>query len=149
MLPVKITIDLYFYRQVLRIEQIFDAILESHQRSQHAGHNKTFALVKQRYYGISRDEVIWLLRLCNICLQSRPSNTRAPLEAIESGYTLERVQIDLLDMRAVPHKGNLWILHIKDHFSKFSFLYPLSDKSSAGVAKCMVRYCWNTKNYPK
>lgn len=43
-------------------------------------------------------------------------------------------------MRATPHKENHWILHIKDHFSKYSFLYALCDKTAAGVAKCIAQW---------
>jgi hypothetical protein len=127
-------------RIVVRAEQVHDAIIECHQRCSHGGYTKTFNQVKERYYGISRDEVIWLLKNCSICLQCRPSNTRAPLQPIVSGYTLQRVQIDLVDMRSTPHKGYHWILHIKDHFSKYSFLYPLVDKTAAGVAACIAAW---------
>lgn len=34
----------------------------------------------------------------------------------------------------------LWILYLKDHFSKVSFFYALSDKISAGVAKCVGQW---------
>ena len=94
-------------------------------------------MVRQRFYGIARQEVIWILKHCNICSQNRPTNTKAPLEPIQSHYTLERVQIDLVDMRANPHANNLWILHLKDHFSKASFLYALPNKTAEGVAKCI------------
>ena len=124
----------------MRADYVYDAILDSHQRSHHAGYTKTFHLVQERFYGISQQEVVWLLKHCTTCLQSRPSNTRAPLEPIESSYTLQRVQIDLVDMRATPHNGMHWILHIKDHFSKLSFLYALSDKTATGVAKCVAEW---------
>ena len=112
-------------------------MLDCHQRSQHAGYIKTFNLVREQFYGIIRQEVHWLLKHCNICCPNRPSNTKAPLEPIQSHYTLERVQIDLVDMRANPHPNNLCILHLKDHFSKASFLYALPNKTAEGVAKCI------------
>jgi len=43
-------------------------------------------------------------------------------------------------MRATPHNGYHWILHIKDHFSKYTFLYALRDKTSAGVAACIAQW---------
>lgn len=42
-------------------------------------------------------------------------------------------------MRATPPNGNHWILHIKDHFSKYSFFYALPDKTAAGVAKSVAQ----------
>ena len=76
----------------------------------------------------------------SICLQTRLSKTRAPLQSIQSNYTLERVQIDLVDMHATLHKSNHWIVHVKDHFSNASFLYALTDKTAADAAKCMAEW---------
>ena len=101
------------FRRVVQLEEVYETIMESHLRSQHAGHSKTFSIIKERFYGISREEVVWLLRHGGICLQTQPSNTRAPLEPIHSGYTLERVQIDLVDMRATPHEIYHWISSAK------------------------------------
>jgi len=42
--------------------------------------------------------------------------------------------------RSTPDHGNHWILHIKDHFSKYSFLYPLTDKTAERVAKCIAAW---------
>jgi len=43
-------------------------------------------------------------------------------------------------MRATPHNSYHWILYIKDHFSKYTFLYTLRDKTSAGVAACIAQW---------
>ena len=43
-------------------------------------------------------------------------------------------------MRATPNKGNHWILYIKDHFSKYSFLYALHDTTAIGVANCIAQW---------
>jgi hypothetical protein len=64
----------------------------------------------------------------------RPNRTRPPLEPIISECALERVQIDLVDMRHQPNRQYKWILHVKDHFIKFSCLYPLKSKQAEEVA---------------
>jgi hypothetical protein len=48
-----------------------------------------------------------------------------------SGCAVERVQIDLVDMRHQPDRQYEWILHAKDHCSKFSCL---KSKQAEGVA---------------
>jgi hypothetical protein len=48
------------------------------------------------------------------------------------------VQIDLVDMCHEADEVFKWILHIKDHFSKYSCLYPLRSKHSADVTECMA-----------
>jgi len=64
--------------------------------------------------------------------------TLAPLEPIESSCTLGWSYGYESHTRSTPDHGNHWILPIKDHFSKYSFLYPLTDKTAEGVAKCIT-----------
>ena len=48
---------------------------------------------------------------------------------------LERVQIDLIDMRHEPDGQWKWIVHMQDHFSKFSKLDASKSKSAEEIAK--------------
>ena len=48
-------------------------------------------------------------------------------------FLLSTLQIDLIDMRHLPHDGNKWILHIVDHWSKFNLTYPLPQKTAKEV----------------
>ena len=42
--------------------------------------------------------------------------------------------MDLIDFRGLPDKNFKYILHIKDHFTRFSWAYPLSSKRTNVVA---------------
>lgn len=44
--------------------------------------------------------------------------------------------MDLIDFTSVPDGDYLWILHMRDHYSKFSWAFPLKSKRAAGVAEC-------------
>ena len=48
---------------------------------------------------------------------------------------LQRLQMDMIDFSSNPDRGMKWILHIRDHFSKFSWAYSLPTKQAAGVAQ--------------
>ena len=65
---------------------------------------------------------------------NRPAATKAPLQPIITGRAWERVQIDLIDMRHEPSGQFKWILHIKDHFSKYTQLYPLKSMHAEPIA---------------
>lgn len=54
------------------------------------------------------------------------------------GY-LTRVQMDLIDMRSIQDGEFQWILHTKDHFSKFSWAYPLCSKEAQPVAEKLLQ----------
>ena len=35
-----------------------------------------------------------------------------------------------------------WILHMIDHFTKYSWLYPLKNKEAEDVLECLSQFCW-------
>ncbi|CAF4507119.1 unnamed protein product, partial [Didymodactylos carnosus] len=45
----------------------------------------------------------------------------------------------LIDMRSMPDDEYKWILHTKDHFSKFSWAYPLKLKEAEPVAAKLLQ----------
>ncbi len=118
----------------------FDIIARVHAAGGHNGYKKTYQRVKNEAYGISRDDVQWLLEHCQVCMVNRQNITRAPLQPIVALNVHERVQADLIDMRTKPDGSFVWILHIKDHFSKHSMLYALTSKKSSEIAYYISLY---------
>ena len=53
---------------------------------------------------------------------------------------MERLQIDIIDMRHIPDGRFKWMCHIKDHFSKFPALYACKSKSASEIADCVSNY---------
>ena len=119
---------------VIRENEVFDKIISIHNRLQHPGYKITHQALKEQFYGISREDVEWIIKHCILCAQNSANNSQAPLQPVQSTCILDRVQIDLVDMRATPDGNYKWILHLKDHFSKFTTLYPLADKTAESVA---------------
>ena len=127
-------------RQVVVQEEIFRVIEQEHLLSKHAGQDTTWASIRGVYYGISRAEVKFLIKQCEICHRRAANKSRGLLTPILSTELFERVQIDLIDFRHQPDAPYgptgpkyHWVMHIKDHFSKFTQLYPLQSKASAEV----------------
>lgn len=68
-----------------------------------------------------------------MCMLNRQNTTRAPLQPIVVRKILARVQADLIDMRTKLDGEYVWILHLKDHFSKFSMLDALTGKRASEI----------------
>lgn len=47
--------------------------------------------------------------------------------------------MDLIDMRSMQDGAYQWILHTKDHFSKYSWCYALRSKEAEGVAEKLLQ----------
>ena len=52
---------------------------------------------------------------------------------------MTRLQIDLIDMRTRPDGEFKWILHCRDHFSKYSWAYALPNKEAQYAVEHLVQ----------
>lgn len=115
--------------------QVYSIIVNTHCSIPHGGQEKTFSRLSAEYYAIIRPEVHWLLKHCKVCGLNRPNRTRPPLEPIVVSHLFERVQIDLIDMRHEPDDQFKWICHMKDHWSKLSFLRAATSKTADEIVE--------------
>ena len=122
-------------REVKTDRELADAIIDVHISLGHSGQLGTASEVLQRYYGVTREEIIALVKHCAICARNRASNSKGELKPIRSKRIFERVQIDLIDMQHSADRDFNWICHMEDHFSKFHQLYALPKKEPYFVAR--------------
>ncbi len=131
-------------REVISELQIWDTIIQNHNSLGHAGQDPTAKAINRAYYGITRDEVIFLIKLCEICHRKAPSKSKGPLKNIISTEVFERVQIDLIDMRSTPDVTTsgtfLWICHLLCRFCKIRMLIAMFNKEAATVARAIPRW---------
>ncbi|KAL5505829.1 hypothetical protein EMCRGX_G007339 [Ephydatia muelleri] len=104
--------------------------------------------VQSLYSYIPRVVVEKYVSLCSTCSLRKPQHTKAPLRPIIADGLFSRIQIDLIDMRHMPHNGCNWILHIVDHWSKFNFAFPLVKKKANHVVKVLHNYVFPVFGLP-
>ena len=111
-------------------EQVFDAILSSHEAVGHAKSERTHKMVTKKFSNISRSMVELFIQLCPRCATTRivPAK-KLPRKPIISETFNDRGQVDLIDMQSVPDGPFNWILHYQDHLTKFCYLRALRKKS--------------------
>ena len=71
-------------RYVVLESEALDLIISEHLQLLYTGRDKVWASIQQKYYGISRQEVAFVLKLCKNCILNRPATTKAPLVPIIS-----------------------------------------------------------------
>ena len=109
---------------------------------------KTYEACSEVFYGISKKDVRFILSQCAQCKLSARSKGKPAIQPIISSCVLERLVIDLIDMRSTADGDYKWILQMKDHFSRYVFAYALKDKSADTVGKILEE--WFLQNgYPK
>eukprot|EP00731_Ephydatia_muelleri_P035440 Em0124g10a len=128
-------------RRVATVEEFYSILEQVHSKDcLHAGSKKTFAKVQSLYSHVPRSVVEHFIKLCETCSLRVPQKTKPPLRPIVANGFFSRVQIDLIDMRHLPHDGNKWILHIVGHWSKFNLAYPLPQKTAKEVANALEKW---------
>ncbi|CAF4559389.1 unnamed protein product, partial [Didymodactylos carnosus] len=120
-------------------ESLFNIIKECHEAVSHGGRDKTLTEVNSHYSWVPKIVIEIYLKTCVACQVRKPLKHPVVSKPIISLGVMTRLQIDLIDMRTRPDIVSSdivysWILHCIDHFSKFTFAYPLKNKSAVEVA---------------
>lgn len=93
---------------------------------------------------MTREEIVFLIKLCEICHRKAPSKSKGPLKPIILAKLFERVQIDLIYMRSTPDitaNGTYkWVAHLVCCMSKVRMLFALPNKEAATVAQAVNRW---------
>ncbi|CAF4638969.1 unnamed protein product, partial [Rotaria sp. Silwood2] len=120
-------------------ETYYNVIREAHITISHGGRDKTIHELNSHYSRIPRFAVEIFLKQCVSCQTRKPIKQHVITKPIISFGVMTRLQIDLIDMRTRSDTLNSditynWILNCIDHFSKFTWAYPLKNKSAVDVA---------------
>ncbi|CAH1258983.1 KRBA2 [Branchiostoma lanceolatum] len=126
-------------RPVVPKEDIFDTIKCCHTRVGHSRRDKTWLEINNNYSWIRHDLLALYLSTCRECSTRVPLKKPAAGRPIISLGFMTRMQMDLIDMTSRPDEDYKWILHMRDHFSKFSWTHPLTSKRVSEVAEKLVQ----------
>ena len=108
---------------------------DAHSAIAHRGRDKTDHYVRERYAGINQEVTELFVSLCTLHQSQRSvtSYMKKPvINPIAADSFLKHVEIDLTDFRNLLcscSSSHKWMLHINDHYSKYSWLIPLTSKT--------------------
>ena len=122
-------------RKMMIENELWNFVCTTHNSLEHVEQNSTFKEINMNYYEINRNEVIFLIKLCEICQRKHHSRFKDSLIFIVSIKMFERVQMNLIDMRSIFDRDMCWICHIKNHMSKFHQLYAMKNKKTVIVTR--------------
>ena len=125
--------------------EIFKTLCEAHSAMAHRGKDKTEHYIRESYVEISQEVITLFVSLCKFHQQHCSVTSHVKKTVIkplmEDGF-LKHVEIDLIDFRKLPCTCNAthkWVLHITDHSSKFTWLYPLHSKETEEVVEALEK----------
>ena len=117
------------------IECYHNSVLSGHQ-----GRKRTTQLVAKTFFwpGMGKDIRRWI-RSCLACAKRKtPRPRRAGIrEAKQALYPGETIAIDIWGPFCKSERGNMWVLTIIDHFTKWPMAIALPDRTTALIAKAI------------
>jgi len=97
--------------------------------SGHPGRDATSRKLHDSWFYVPYHLVSYYVRLCPGCSQKRPVPKPLAGTWIKAEGPMERIQVDILDMSAMLDGQHRWIIHARDHFTKFNWARPLTEKT--------------------
>lgn len=135
-------------KKVVPKRDIYRLLCEAHTATAHRGRDKTERYLRNYYTGISQDVVNLFVSLCKLHQEQKSvtNHCKKPiLTPIKANQFLGHVEMDLIDFRNLPcecHLRHLWVLHVVDHYTKFSWLFALKRKQTEEVAGALTNLFW-------
>ena len=123
-----------FNTEVVTYDRIHAILVSAHCIGvKHAGETKTSRFIARTYTGIPRRAITLFCQMCGPCNTNKPAFPRAVRRPIKAEKVFERWQVDCIDMQAYQFEDFKWILHIKDHNSKYSWAFACKRKTMAEI----------------
>ena len=109
----------------------------------HRGLERTLQLLKQNHteWPLMRQQVKQFIKNCPCC--QKMSYIKYPIHAhpftLSTYEPFVRIHIDTIgEMPRKDEAGNLYVLVIRDSFSRFTLLYPIADTTAKNAVKCLM-----------
>ena len=108
----------------------------------HMGKRRCYAAIMRQYFWYKMHEDIrWWIKTCEVCQRrKRPYPTpKAPMTIYVTGHPNERVSMDVVGPMEKSEAGNLYMLCMTDHFTKFAKAVPVPDQSAQTLMSAFMK----------
>jgi hypothetical protein len=121
-------------RRIVVVESYFVVLKDIHLKTGHGARDKMRHEMKEHFDWIPFHVIDIFLQCCASCAVRKSCKQPVVPTAIVSVGFLTRLQIDLIDFRTRPDNDFQWILHCRDHYSKYSWAHALKSKEAEPIA---------------
>ena len=118
----------------------------------HLGRDKTGEQVQLRCYWPNwTQDVRYTIKTCDRCAcfhRGHPPR-QGHLQIANVGYPFEKISLDITGPHPVSKAGNVYILTVVDHFTKFGQAYPIRHHDAQTIAKVLCSRYFSIFGIPK
>ncbi|CAG8682213.1 7422_t:CDS:2, partial [Gigaspora rosea] len=134
-----LTIDNSYYDKIIEVVENSKSknfnTRELHSESIHGGQKELRKKAKKKYGIIKQWITDLFVSACKTCQEKKSSkNSKIAGNVIVSNHFLSRIQIDIIDFSQNPYDSFKYIVHARDHFTRFSWARPIKSSTALEVA---------------
>ena len=130
-------------KYLISVEEMWEIINNCHVNCGHGGEKRTMYYIKKNMgiVNISLQHVKLFISMCKSCLKKKILKKSKYLNPIISNGFLERVQVDLIDMKSaltVSENRFNYVFVFQDHLTKYVILKPLVNKQVSSIITVLI-----------
>ncbi|CAG8648417.1 7614_t:CDS:2, partial [Gigaspora rosea] len=120
---------------LVKKDEIYARIAETHILTSHGGQNDLYDKIKIQYGNIKQWMIKIFVNACTTCQSQNSIKTnKISAKIIVSNGFLSRVQVDIIDFSQNAVDDYKYVVHARDHFSRFSWARAIKSKTALEVA---------------
>lgn len=122
------------FLHVIPTSMLYDVLKTVHEEEcEHKGYRSCAQFIYKKYFGITRSCIQIFCKFCPSCQLKQTAPPAQQVTVCEN--FLDRVEVDIIDMRHSPDGDYHYIGHFVDYFSEYHILFPLKSKSATELAE--------------
>jgi len=118
---------------------------------EHLGLDKTTAKIQDLAYWVGyRKDIRESLKQCNICAQYHRGKIprQMGLRSYLAGEPWERIFLNITGRHPKSSQGNVYILTMIDHFSRYALAFPIKDHTAPTVCRILMTKVFPVFGFP-
>jgi len=118
---------------------------------EHLGLEKTTAKIQDLAYWVGyRKDIKESVKQCNICAQYHRGKVprQMGLRSYLAGEPWERISLDITGRHPKSSQGNVYILTMIDHFSRYALAFPIKDHTAPTVCGILMTKVFPVFGFP-
>lgn len=124
-----------------RIEDRLNIVKEAHKKTNHRSVEATYQELKATYYWVGMKKTVEnVLKNCEVCNKVNYKK-KGGVEFVETTRPLEKVALDLLDLRS----DGVYALVGIDYYTRYAFVQLTDKKDSMSILNILKKWCEHSK----
>lgn len=126
--------------QCIKESQVTATLAEAHDRHGHFSHKTVLKRLSNVWWPTRSADVQQWVATCKACAYFSPTKRSEPIRPILTFDPFDMIGLDFIGPLDLTSRGNKYILHVVDYFTRYSWAYALPHNTGPLVKQVMEKF---------